>query len=178
MGKSAVVIFLSLFMVGFGAGGFAGWYMLVGEVRAALVPMSWQSVPAQVQSAELLTSRGSKGSTTYRADVRYSYSFAGKSYEATRLRVSGFSGLSEDKSFDNVGSFHQDLHGKFEAARTSEQPVEVFVNPAAPEQSVAHRSMRWSLFFFSLPFAFLFSAVGLGAAWGIAAVFGGKWKLE
>jgi hypothetical protein len=65
---------------------------------------------------------------------------------------------------DNIGDWHQRWHARLSDARANEQPVAAWVDPRRPSQAVLERRVRWGLALFRVPFAVLFTAVGVGAA--------------
>lgn len=157
--RLAMALFSGLFMVAFGAGGvFVGVVPLIDTAIQAVQVQGWQPVSAQVLSVKLDSRRGSKGSVSYTVSARYAYRYEGRDHEATRI------GLDRWAGSDNIGSWHHDWYDRLEDARTREQPVAAWVNPQQPDQAVLERSVRMGLLAFRLPFAILFTGVGLGAA--------------
>lgn len=156
--RLAVMLFSLPFMLGFGAGGlFGGVLPLLDTARMAWTVRDWQPVSAQVLETRLDTHRGSKGSITYAVFARYAYRVNGRDHEATRV------GLSQWGS-DNIGDWHERWHRLLEQARASEQPVGAWYDPQQPGRAVLDRRVRWGMVAFQLPFALLFTAVGIGAA--------------
>lgn len=154
-----VALICGFFGLAFGGVGlFVGVWPLVQTAQMAWAVQGWQPVSAQVLSANLASSRGSKGGTTYAARVRYAYRYAGQDHEATRI------GLDPGDGYDNIGSWHHDWVDRLNDARQRELPVAAWVNPQQPAQAVLERRPRWGLLAFRLPFALIFTAVGVGAA--------------
>jgi hypothetical protein len=157
--RLAVLAFSGLFALVFGLGGFfAGLQPLYRTLKAAWEVQGWQPVPAEVLASELQTSRGSK-STTYRVNARYRYTFAGTTYEGSRV------GLDDSGGSDNVGDWHPQWQARLQAARSGGRPITAWVDPQQPSSALLDRSIRWVMLVFHLPFALVFTAVGLGAAW-------------
>ncbi len=153
------LLFSAVFAVAFGMGGlWAGVFPLIDTVKQANQVRTWQSAQATINAVELIKSRGSKGGTTYAVKASYTYSFAGRSFNSTRL------GLNEGSSTDNIGDWHQTWYQTLTDAKTNEQTVPVWVNPDQPEQALLDRNVRWPMVLFQLPFALLFTAVGAIAA--------------
>jgi hypothetical protein len=90
--------------------------------------------------------------------ARYAYRFDGRDHEGTRIGLDRWAGA------DNIGSWHQDWHHRLEDARSREQPVAAWVNPQRPEEALLERSVRTGMTLFRLPFAILFTGIGVGAA--------------
>lgn len=156
--RIATMAFSGLFMVAFGAGGVVGGILPISlTLWRAVEVAGWQPVPAQVLEAALDESRGSKGGSTYAVRARYAYRVNGQDHEGRRV------GLVEWGS-DNVGRWQHDWYARLQDARQREQSVLAWVDPARPARSILDRNVRWGLMAFHLPFAVLFTAVGVGAA--------------
>lgn len=114
---------------------------------------SWPTVQATVLSAELETHSDSDG-TTYKAVATYEYEIDGQKYTSDRVSLSGGS--------DNIGSFQQDLARRLKKHKANGEPVECFVDPSNPQDSLLDRTLRTEMFAFMNIFATVFGAVGLG----------------
>ncbi|WP_010460205.1 ankyrin repeat domain-containing protein [Acidovorax radicis] len=157
--RLGMLLFSALFALAFGLGGyFAGLQPLVQTLRAALEVHSWQPVVAQVLGSELKRHTSSDG-TTYQVHARYRYEFGGRQYEGTRV------GLDSEVGADNIGDWHQRWHGLLQSAQSRGQPITIMVNPQVPSQALIDPSIRWALQMFRVPFALVFTGVGLAAAW-------------
>lgn len=88
----------------------------------------------------------------------YAYSFAGRSFNSTRI------GLNDGSSTDNIDDWHQTWYQTLTDAKNNERTVLAWVNPDQPEHALLDRNVRWPMVFFQLPFALLFTAVGAIAA--------------
>jgi len=160
MGRAGALAFSAVFAIAFGLGGyFVGLKPLGQTLWTAWQVRQWQPVPAQVLSAELRQQQGSEGGTMYEVIARYRYQFAGVSHDGTQV------GLQARGSADNVGDWHLQWHRQLQQAQTSQQPITVHVNPGNPAQSLIDPHIRWRLQIFRVPFALVFTAVGLVAAW-------------
>ena len=157
--RLATMLFSGLFMLTFGAGGlYLGVLPVLDTARQSWQVRNWVPVSAQVQDVQMETHRGSKGGSTYRVTARYAYRVGGRDFESTRI------GLDTWVSADNVGDWHQHWHALLSEARAREQPVAAWVDPSEPQRAVLERQPRWGLLLFRLPFALIFTAVGVGAA--------------
>lgn len=116
---------------------------------------SYVPVPAQVVSSELAQHRGRKGGTSYLAKASFSYQYQGREYVAARPSFS--------ETADNIGDFQQRVHRELSDARERRVPVQLWVDPQAPEHSVYDRTIRWQMLLLHLPFAVMFTGVGVGA---------------
>lgn len=164
----AVLVFSAVFAIAFGAGGYAlGLKPLALTLQTAWEARGWQPTPAQVMSTRLQRHPGSD-STTWQVDARYRYEVAGKAYEGTRV------GLDPTPGADNLGDWHERWHAKLQAAQSRGDSITIWVNPRQPSQSLIDPQPRWQLLAFRLPFALVFTGVGLGAAWVCVYVL---WKL-
>lgn len=155
-GKLGALLFCLLFALGFGAGGIFGGVLPLGEIlRNAWASRSWQPVQAVVLQAELETGR--KG--TAQVHAHYRYQFDGRSYEGTRVGTAG-------GGSDNVGTWHRDWFHRLDNAKDAGRTVTAWVDPARPYRALLDRSVRWGMVAFHIPFAILFTGIGLAATWG------------
>lgn len=158
---------LVLFGLAFLAGGlFAGVLPMIKTVYGWVQARDWEPVAARVLSTELLIHRGE--TTTYRALARYEYDYRGQRYGGTRIGL-------DSAGADNIGTWHQDMHAKLRAAQ-GRNDLTVWVNPRAPTEAVIDREMRWPLLVFRVPFALLFTGIGIAAL--VAAVYVAKRSRE
>ncbi|BES72274.1 hypothetical protein RE428_32920 [Marinobacter nanhaiticus D15-8W] len=112
----------------------------------------WQRVPATLEHIELRTHYGDD-STTWSVETRYRYRFNGRDYMGDRA---GY-----DTGSDNIGDYHSNL--VYRMKRAGQQgPVNIWVNPNDPAQSLLVRELRCDKLFFTVLFGGLFVAVGVG----------------
>ena len=147
-----VVIGLSMLLFGVGP-------KVVDRVRA----QSWHATPAVVELAATVREPGYDGGSAYGVEVRYRYEVDGKVYLGHRASL-------HDGS-DNVSMFQQQLGERLEAAQRSGTPVQVWVNSAKPDESVADRSLRLDLLALQLVVALGFSGGGLGMWWVLLRIW-------
>lgn len=95
---------------------------------------SWQPVSAHVEFAQLHQGATARGGSYYQTLVRHRYSVDGLAYTGKRAVV--------DPSGDGGGRFHQRLAERLQAAQRTGTPVQVWVNPENPAESVVDRSLR------------------------------------
>jgi hypothetical protein len=168
-GFSRVLAFLVavVFALAFGGGGlWAGLLPLADNLRMAWQVRDWQPVPATVLSGRLASKPGKSG-PSLSVLAEYEYVYAGTRYRGERV------GLDTWSKADNIGHWHNEWHGRLEHARNSGEPIQAWVNPRRPGQAVLDRQLRWQLVLFRLPFAILFTGVGVVAAWtALAALLG------
>lgn len=158
--RTGALLFCALFAIGFGAGGyFAGLQPLGRTLLAAWQVRHWQPVPATVLQAELREQRHSEGGLTYAVHARYRYAWGPRTYEGDRV------GLEAAGGADNVGDWHRQWHGRLLRAQAQGQAITVWVDPADPGNALIDPAIRWSLLIFRLPFALVFTGVGLAAGW-------------
>ncbi|MDP3165953.1 MAG: ankyrin repeat domain-containing protein [Hydrogenophaga sp.] len=160
LGKSlGMLLFSALFGLAFGLGGYwMGLKPLVQTLWAAREVRSWQQVQAQVLGAELKRHADSDG-TTYAVQARYRYEFAGRQYEGTRV------GLVPEHGADNLGDWHHLWHAQLQSAKSRGQSITILVDPDMPSQALIDPSIRWALLMFHVPFALVFTGIGLAAGW-------------
>ena len=157
--RLAALLISAVFALGFGLGGYhAGLKPLARTLDTALQVRGWQPVQAEVLSAELKTHHSSDGAT-YEVQARYRYQVAGKAYEGTRV------GLDARGNSDNIDDWPRQWAGRLQSAQARGQGITVLVNPHDPSQSLIDPTIRWSLQIFRIPFALVFTLVGLVAAW-------------
>jgi hypothetical protein len=144
------VIGLSMLLFGTGA-------TVVDWARA----QSWQATPAVVESATSVWEPRTKGHGGYRVEVRYRYEVDGKFYVGQRASL--------HTGADNV--FQKQLGDRLEGAQRSGAPVQVWVNPAQPAESVADRSLRPELLVLNAVVGLGFTGVGLGLGWVLLRVW-------
>lgn len=148
--KLAGVLFGGFFAA-FGVG------FLVYSVVPALYDY-WQVQGWQAVSAELLDtaldSHQSDNTTTYSVSARYRYRWQGRDYIGERVGI--------DTGSDNIGNWHKQHYFRLQRALDTGRRITVWVNPAAPQQSLIDRQMRWGLFGFKMIFVVIFGGVGFG----------------
>lgn len=145
---------LALFALPFAAAGVAILLLMVAPAAYDWARMqSWQPVSAQVESATLQSHRGSKGGTTHSVSVRYRYEVGGVTYTGQRAAI--------HERADNIGSFQEQLGRRLKGAQRTGTPVQVWVNPARPAESIADRSLRPGLLGLTMGIAVLCGGFGL-----------------
>lgn len=94
----------------------------------------WQPAPAHVESVRLHKATMARGAASYSVVVRYRYQVSGIVHIGTLASV--------DAAGDSWLGFHQRLADRLHSARQTGTPVEVWVNPVNPQESVVDRSLR------------------------------------
>lgn len=122
---------------------------------------AWLPVNAEVVDGGYEVVEG-EDSDTYRAFANYTYEYQGIRYRGTRASISSGS--------DNIGDFQQQLGRQLAQAKRSGIPMQIWVNPADPQQSIVNRDLRLEMLTFDLVFVFLFG--GVGVAFVVLALFG------
>ncbi len=169
VGRGALLVFCAVFAVLFTAAGYgAGLRPLASTLHAAWKVQSWQPVPAQVLDAQIRQHASSEGGTTYQVLARYRYEMAGKHYEGQRV------GLDTQAAADNVGNWHERWFQTLRQAQQQGRRITVWVNPAQPSEALIDRAIRWRLQVFRLPFALVFTGVGLAAGWMLWRLMPGR----
>jgi hypothetical protein len=144
----------------FTAGGVvAGLYPLGQTFWSQWMVREWQPVQAQVLDVKLHKRTDSEGVLTHLVEPHYRYLFAGQNYEGKRM------GLQLGTAADNLGDWHQRWYETLRRAKQQGASIQVWVNPQDPKQSLIDREIRWPMMVFHLPFALVFTGIGLGAAW-------------
>ncbi len=94
----------------------------------------WQPALAHVESVRLHKATMARGAASYAAVVQYRYRAGGTEHIGTRAAVEG--------AGDSWLGFHQQLVDRLHNAQRTGTPVQVWVNPASPAESVVDRSLR------------------------------------
>lgn len=145
---------LALFALPFAAAGVGIFLLMVAPAIYDWARMqSWQPVAAQVESATLQSHHGSKGGTSHSVSVRYRYEVGGVTYIGQRAAI--------HERPDNIGSFQEQLGRRLQGAQKTGIPVQVWVNPAKPAESIADRSLRPGLLLLALGLAGLSGGFGM-----------------
>ncbi|CAN7329449.1 DUF3592 domain-containing protein [Acidovorax sp. LjRoot117] len=113
----------------------------------------WQAVPAQVESARLHQGGTARGGTYYQALVRHRYIADGTHYTGQRAVI--------DTAGDGGRRYHEQLVAQWQAAQRTGAPIQVWVNPDKPAESVADRSLRVGSLLWDLVTVVLTGAGGL-----------------
>lgn len=103
-----------------------------------------------------------------KAAARYRYEHLGVVYYNTRVDIS--------RGGDNVGVYHANMNRKLTLAAKENSPVDVWINPKNPAQSILDRRIRWKLLAGYLTMAFIFGGIGLLALSSV--LFGSSYKTE
>ena len=151
-GGSWLLAVFGLPFLGFGLG--FGYFKVWPEVATWMEVSSWQSVPGELISYRLDSSRSSEGGTTYEIQARFRYEVAGMSYQADRV------GIHSGK--DNIGDYHQQWEQRLRKIDSAGQPLTVWFDPQQPQQALLDRDLRWGLMAMQLVFAVVFSLIGGG----------------
>ena len=147
-----VVLGLSLLL--FGAGP-----TLVDWARS----LQWQATPAMVESAATLWEPGQEGAAAHGVDVRFRYTVQGQEYRGQRASL--------HTGNDNASLYYQQLGERLEAAQRAGTPVQIWVNPAQPTESMADRSLRLDVLALELVVALGFTGCGLGVWWVLLRIW-------
>jgi len=150
--------FGSLFFLLFGLP-FAGVGLgMLGSIwfsvwRTHQVQAHWTEVAAIIESVQLNSRRGSKGSTTYEVTGTYHYEFKGAARTSQRITF--------ETGSDNIGTFHQRLHEELSSAKDSGRALTCRVDPATGD-AVLRPAWRPEMVLFKALFVTLFGGAGLG----------------
>ena len=144
---------LFLFALPFFAVGAWMLYSIASDAHDAWSMRHWQPTAAVLSDAGYTSHRGDD-STTYEAYARYRYDFMGRHYTGSRVGLAG--------GADNIGSYQTRTGDRLRNAWRRNEPITVFVNPAAPAEAVIDRNVRWGLIGFRSIFVLVFGGFGLG----------------
>lgn len=133
------------------------WYgalPLYVQTRDSRAAESYVPVPAEVKSATLDEISSKKGGKWYFARAEFSYTFDGRAYRSKRV--------SFNLSADQADDYQQHIYDRIKDAWLNGKPVEMWVDPNHPENSVYDRSIRSDRSFAYLIIALMFTPIGLG----------------
>lgn len=134
-------LFISLFILGFALlfiyGGVTSGTLLYLQMRDAWAAKSYVPVPAQVESVRLEEYSSKKAGTRYRTIADFSYTFEGRLYQSHRVDF--------NRTTDDSKSYQKTMYEHLLAAQMNHRPVELWVDPGNPEQSVHDRTIRWDM---------------------------------
>lgn len=172
MGRAGALMISAVFAIAFGLGGyFAGLQPLAQTLQTSWQVRSWQPAAARVVSTEIRQRNDGEGGINYEVQARYRYEFGGASHEATRV------GLEAPGHADSGHDWHQQWHRRLQQAQANNQAIAVWVNPRNPAQALIDPAIRWRLQIFRLPFALVFTGVGVFAACVFVWVLLGRGRL-
>jgi hypothetical protein len=161
--------FMLLFLMVFG--GMGSWAFITGlkGVEKALASQNWPSVQGQVLSSSVGThdSHDSDSSTTYSADVRYTYGVNGNTYQGTHLGSGDFS----SSNYNQMSAWA----AKYPAGKQ----VSVYYDPANPATAVLETGFSGGLLiplgvgaaFIAVSVFFVFSIVRTAVSTGMWGLF-------
>jgi ankyrin repeat protein len=155
--KIGALLFSALFMLGFGVGGYFGgivplWDALNTKWRAPSL------VAVQATIADVRHVRSGKGSSAVRA--RYTYFWQGARYASEQISLQQGS-----QSSDNLSDWHERWFETLKQAQSSESTITAWIDPSNPSDAVLDKDVRWAKVWFAIPFATLFTGVGLVAGY-------------
>ena len=161
-GKSSFFLGLLALVFGlaFGAVGFFGGLKPLYQMATTYAnAQSFVAVEGKVLDARVLSVRGSKGASMSQLRVRYQYKYQDSPYEGNTV------GLL-DEGADNIDDWHRRWGERLQRSQQTNRPIVVWVNPSNPSQALLDRHIRWPMVLSLLPFAIVFSLVGL-LAWAL-----------
>jgi len=141
---------LFLFSLPFSAVGIGMLCLTAYTFFTFLDMQSWEKTQAMLTKVKQIVNRDSE-STTYGVDAEYEYSFNGKKYIGSRV-------TRQDAS-DSSDYFRKKFYF-LENRLKRNLPVDCFVNPKLPEESVLFVELRWYWMAFYMIFMFVFGGGG------------------
>lgn len=117
----------------------------------------WPMVLGQVVSSRVTSSSSSEGGTTYEPDIRYAYDVGGRAYSSNRVVFGGFSGTGNPRDAQ-----------KHTTRYPAGAVVQVYYNPANPQDATLERRAGQAGFLFAFGGCFLVIGCGLSVVlWAI-----------
>jgi hypothetical protein len=145
LGRVGGAVFFSFFFL---IGSVVFFLFFVRPALSVLSARNWPATPCQVVSSDVQRHRGSKGGTTYRVDVLYSYEVNGREFRSNRYAF--------------MGGSSSGYKGK--AAIVARYPAGAkavcFVNPSDPTEAVLERGFTADLWFGLIPLVFVLVGAG------------------
>lgn len=148
-GSGCTVLFGMPFIL---AGLAIGWFLYFPALSSWWSARGWEEVPCWIEDADMKTSRGHKGGSTQKTEATFRYKYRGRTLHSDQVSFYGGS--------DNIGDFQQRVHAQIRTHEGQEKPFRCFVNPAAPEEAVLFRDLRWGLMLLLSVFPLVFPLVG------------------
>lgn len=146
-------IVVTLFALPFFAVGVWMLWSISSSFYDAWQMREWVPIEATVVRGGYDTNSGSD-SDTYHAYAEYSYTYQGQRYVGDRVSLSD--------GGDNIGDYQQEMGRRLQHAAARGTTITVYVDPAAPDEAIIDRDLRWGLIGFKSIFLFVFGGVGLG----------------
>lgn len=148
-----VSLFVLSFALMFVGGGVVSGAMLYLQMRDSWSARSYVPVPAQVGSVVLDQSFINHKDRRYRTEAEFSYTFEGRPYVSSRVSL--------NRAADELVTYQKNMYDRLLAAQENHRPVELWVDPDNPENSVHDRSIRWerSLTYLVVGSLFLFMGI-------------------
>lgn len=134
------------------AGLAVGWFLYFPAIGGWWSARGWEEVPCWIEKADIKSSHGGKGGTSYKAEASYRYEYRGRKYHSETVNFMGGS--------DNIGDFQQRAYAQIRAFEGKDRPFRCYVNPAWPEQAVLFRELRWGLLLMASIFPLAFPLAG------------------
>jgi Protein of unknown function (DUF3592) len=147
----------------FGGIGAAACWVLATSVRDAQDARDWVKVRADVVSTNIALA-DVRPSLPGKAAGIYRYKVGEQEYTGSRL--SSMTVAGEDPFSD----WQDAMQGFLQSASDEKRNITVNVNPDNPAIAVIDRDLRWGMLSFLVPFALVFTLIGLGSAYGFVCV--------
>ncbi len=145
---------------------WCGALPLYVQTRDSHAAERYVPVQAEVKSVTLDELSGKKGGTWYFTRAEFSYTFEGRAYRSRRV--------SFNASADQANEYQHDVYARLKDAWLNGKPVEMWVDPKNPENSVHDRLIRSDRWFTYLVVALMFTPIGLGS---LAFIIRGWWRI-
>lgn len=142
-------------LVFMGAGSFMALESLAPTLHDWRYTRDWSPMSATLNSVS--------GGNNF-VEANYSYKVLGEPYTNDRVYLNQFN--------DNIGNYHNTLYRDLVSAHSTQTPIQIWVNPQNPSESIIDKEMRWGLFALMLGFFSSFILIGAYACY--ASVFAGK----
>ena len=130
--------------------------LLLDDITSVADMKDWVAVPAKVNAGGVDVD-DTGDSESRRAFAEYEYEYEGKTYHGDRVNI--YVGST------SVGDYQREMGQRFAQAELEGTPIEIFVDPANPEESIVDREMSWGRLIFK---AFLFILLGIAGVQTLA----------
>jgi hypothetical protein len=117
---------------------FAGVFMIIGfciaffgfkDVQKAQVSSSWPLVSGVITKSQIKESRGSRGGSTYRPDIAYTFALNGETFTGNVIAFGGSGISSGDRTYSDKCLAKYPLNISVQVAVNLDKPTESALEP-------------------------------------------------
>ena len=150
---------LVVITVGFLIASFPLAWMALGPVVKSVQALGWEQAEAQLISSYV----GVPARRQYLLKATYAYTWEGEEYTSERVFFDEMVGVRR--------MYYHGLNRELKIDRERGQPLQIWVNPDAPDQSVIFRHVRWDKLAGNFLIFGIWSMIAAVLTAGVIAVF-------